>query len=301
MNLKKTLIINWILIFIFAIICQLYNYYHTHYIGNPYLPTYAHPIILYLCLIYSGVSVTFGPSHYVTKTSKRAIAVYLCLWVLVLLTDSVQYTPFKPIDHLLYQADQLLFFDTQRTLAWVFEHPAITKLLTYSYAFLEIEMVLLFLCLIVINDNQCLKETLFLLLSTALIGFSLYYFFPTLAPASILKSPYFFKEQLDTGIKFTQIHHYVYPSTMEGGMIALPSFHCIWALITQRYTKRWPYIWWLLLPINTLLITACVALGWHYLIDIIFSCLIYSLIVFLLGIYLRENAKGKLNITTFRY
>jgi membrane-associated phospholipid phosphatase len=98
----------------------------------------------------------------------------------------------------------------------------------------------------------------------------------------MFQSDLFMAEQFDTGIKFKEIHHYAPITTMNGGMVAFPSFHAIWAWYCLQLMRGWPIAYCLLWIINMLLILSCILLGWHYPIDIIASLV---LILLTHGIY----------------
>ena len=59
------------------------------------------------------------------------------------------------------------------------------------------------------------------------------------------------------------------PTTNEGGLIALPSFHAIWAMLSVYLFKEWPVACFSLLSINIVLVASCILLGWHYPLDIL--------------------------------
>ena len=267
---------------LFASACKLFNALNTQYIGNNYIPPATGFIFIVIALMYCGVVLLSSRQSFFAQVLQRLALVYSCLWLLAFLTDSVQYTPFPEIDKWLLQLDSHLYFNTNQALNWLFHYPKLVSLLTYAYAFLQIELLGFFLILVVINHPQKLHESLFLLLSTALIGFAFYYFFPTIAPAGVISNHHFYKEQLDTSLKFKQIHQHLTPTTIEGGLIGMPSFHCIWALICQYYVRDWPYVWWGLLPFNSLLLIACVLLGWHYLVDVLAGIALFYLCLYMM-------------------
>ncbi|HAT8115747.1 TPA: PAP2 family protein, partial [Legionella pneumophila] len=157
-------------------------------------------------------------------------------------------------------------------------------LLAVIYDTLPYQMSIIPLCVIVSGRFYILKDYYFLLLCTTLMGFSYYYFFPTTAPASELQSSLFAPEQIATGLKFHQIHNHIQPTTIEGGLIALPSFHTIWAILCVYLIKDWFIPCLLLSIINVLLILSCVLLGWHYPIDILAAIILVGLSYYLLTV-----------------
>ncbi len=266
-----------LVIFVFASLALLYNYLQTHYIGNLYTPDKVGAYALLLVIIFLGCMLQFGFNSTITQISYRFCLVFALLFLLAYLTTAVQFTPFAPIDRYLLAADRFLQVDTVQILHFVYQYPLLVKILNKAYAFLHIEIVLTCITVILFRHDKQFAEFVFLFLLTGLIGFAIYYLFPTTAPASLLKSAYFSAEQLDTGKKFYQIHQHLVPTTMRGGMVAMPSFHCIWALICQRYFRHKPLIAYLLLPINASIICACLFLGWHYFVDILVSLAIFLL------------------------
>ncbi len=219
--------------------------------------------------MYLGFFIQAGESHYFTRLSKELVLFFIMMSLLAFASNAVQYTPFAPVDSYLLQIDSSLHIQLTTILQWTHAHPRLQQLLVYSYDSLPYQMAFIPLLLMATKHHAQLREYYYLLLITALLGFGFYYFFPTTGPASIIDSPYFGELQKATGLKFMQIHGHKKPSTLEGGLIALPSFHVIWACLSLYLVRVWPLLWCLLLPFNLILIASCVLLGWHYGIDLI--------------------------------
>lgn len=269
-------------IFLFSSAAIAINNTVTHYIGNQYVPYEQYYLIVPLILMLAGSYLMTDWDSIFTNLMKRTIFLYLFLCLLIFFTTAIQYTPFSPIDSALKQIDGFLLVDTNALLNWVYQHPLLSDLLTLSYAALNWELVFVFCLIVLTNDEKSSYEFYFIMLFTALIGFVFYYFFPTLAPASLIQNNHFFKQQYDTALKFHEIHQHMKPSTLEGGLIAMPSFHSIWALLCQYYLRRWPLLWFIALPLNALILVACVLLGWHYLVDILAAASLVGLSIFIL-------------------
>lgn len=259
------------------------NARYTHFTALEYLP---HSLVLYcalkLTIIFVGCKVLLDPKHFFIKFLNRLIVIYGVVALTALYTTAIQVTPFSPIDPSLVKIDQYLGVDMPQILHFVHNNVYLNSLLSYAYAFLTPELTFTMLYLIFFYEKRSQELFIFLMLSSALVGFSIYYFLPTIAPASIINSPFFLNDQHQTHIKFELIHNYLpAPQSLAGGLIAMPSFHCIWALICQYYLMmRSKVIGYLVLPLNISLILSCLLLGWHYLIDIIASFIIVlSLII----------------------
>ncbi|MGL5741085.1 MAG: phosphatase PAP2 family protein [Legionella sp.] len=204
-------------------------------------------------------------------------------------TNAVQLTPFPTIDRSIITLEKYFHINMKAILIWTNDHPQLKYVLGVIYDILTLQMTILPLLIIVTCRFHLIREYYFHLLCTTLIGFGFYYFFPTTAPASVIHSSLFSPEQLDTGIKFRQIHHYIHPSTIDGGLIAFPSFHTIWAILCVNLLREWIVSCVLLLINNLLLIASCVLLGWHYLSDII-GAFILLFISYCLLKYLRPTS-----------
>lgn len=245
--------------------------------GNNYFPPHATIIGVTVLLMWCGSTLQFGRKHKISNTLKELVYFFMVMSIIALTTVAVQFTPFSPIDQSIVDLEVFLGFKMEVVLQWTAEHPRLNHLLATIYDSLPEQMSYLPLIVILCQRFERIKEYYFLLLFSALIGFSFYYFFPTLAPASIINSSLFGEAQRATGLKFQQIHHYIMPTTMDGGMVALPSFHAIWAWYCVYNIRDWPIAVAILLPINTLLIASCILLGWHYPMDIFFSLIIILL------------------------
>lgn len=267
----------------------LINYFIYSYSGNNYFPDQVYLIFLILVFFYLGLVVYFGRKHRFTHIGKELIYFFAVMSVIALATNAVQLTPFPPIDHYLLEIESALDINMQSILSWMEQHSHLKTVLTFIYDSLAYQMAFIPLVAIASERYSLIRNYYFLMLSTTLLGFSFYYFFPSLAPASIIQSPLFSEAQRATGLKFHQIHDHLIPSTLEGGLIAFPSFHTIWALLCVYLLKDWRIPCFILLGINCLLLASCVLLGWHYLIDVVGGVLLLALCFYLMRICHRHS------------
>lgn len=255
-------------------IAFIINFYHSHYLGNNYFPPDTTSIAIILIIMYCGCSIQFGSTNQLSKTMKEIIIFFIMISILAILTNAVQYTPFSPIDYQIYSIEQSLHINLQGIIAWTNHYPQLKQGLDFIYNTLPLQMTFIPLFIIFANQRQKIREFYFLMLCSAMIGFIFYYFFPTTGPASIVKSPFFSEAQKATTLKFIQLHQQIKPSTLEGGLIALPSFHVIWAWLCLYLLRDWPMVYFPMGILNLILMASCVLLGWHYPIDIIGSVLV---------------------------
>lgn len=279
---KYFTVIAALLICVLSTIALAINDFIYQFPGNNYFPPGMPIIATTLLLLWVGYSLQFGKDSAYAQIIREIIYFFMVVSVIALATNAIQFTPFPPIDKQLIQIETLFHLDLNATLAWTASFPWLKTILSLAYDSLTYQMVYLPLLVIFTRRIRYVREYYALFLLSALIGFSFYYFLPTMGPASFIDSAYFSQQQYDTGIKFREIHHHLAPSTLDGGMIAMPSFHAIWAWLCLYLSRCLPIVFIVLLPINLLLIASCVLIGWHYPID-----LFGSLIVLLLthGIY----------------
>lgn len=276
MNRSPTLclLFSGLIVCVISVCALLVNLAVYKFPGNNYLPFDTTAIGLFIIFIYAGFSLLFPSNHSFIKMTRTLGFFYLSMLAIGLLTNAVQFTPFPPIDHYIVVFEHRLGINMASIVKWTSQHPLLRNLAVAIYDSLPTQMSFLPIMMIVFMRLNTVLEYCSLMLISAIIGFTLYYFFPTTAPASVISSPFFTTAQHATGIKFAEIHHYITPSTLQGGMIALPSFHVIWAWFCLYLVRGVPLFFWLLLPVNTVLVISCVFLGWHYPIDVAASIII---------------------------
>lgn len=276
-NLILAVIISFMSTVVFVI-----NYYDYQFPGNNYFPHQMPSLGIILILALLGTYLLFEANSTYFKIVRELVYFFLVISVIANATNAIQLTPFNPIDEQLISIDHAFSIHLEQIMAWTASIPWLSNLLKLSYDSLSYQMAYLPFVMIFARKFSYLHEYYLLLLLTALLGFSFYYFFPTMGPASFMQSPYFITEQYATGVKFAEIHRHIPPSTIDGGMIAMPSFHAIWACLCLYLSRCWPILFIVLLPLNILLIASCVLLGWHYFIDLIGSLIT---LVLAYGIY----------------
>lgn len=288
---KKYIVYAGSFLFFLIVIANGVNFFIYHYPGNNYFPPTTAYVAVNLVLLYTGLSLQYGRASRISIIAKEIAFFYTVMLLLVLATNAVQYTPFAPIDKKILIFEQKWHVNTQTLMTWARSFPGLTDILSFVYDSLPTQMTYFPLILIVLGRFQTIRNYYFLLIISTLIGFSFYYFFPTTAPASIITNLPFSEAQQATGLKFMQIHHYIKPTTLEGGMIAFPSFHVIWAWLCLYLLKEFQIGWIIMLPINFLLMMSCVMLGWHYCMDIVAAGVVILLSHGLLFIATKKTTK----------
>lgn len=276
-TISKVAVVLAGIIVLLATIAISINCFTTQYRGIDFFPDHSVYIGITIFLIYLGFVFLNTNNSYPKLAAKELLYFYLMMAIIAYASDAVQLTPFPSIDKYIVAMDQKLGVNMLSILRWTHAHKQFQHLLNLCYNSLPLQMSLIPLILIALGRFQLMRSYYFLMLFTSLIGFVFYYFFPTEAPASVFNSPLFTPDQVATGIKFKQIHAHIIPSTKEGGLIAMPSFHVIWAVFCTYLVKDWFIPCLILGVINCLLIASCVLLGWHYPSDVIMGLILASL------------------------
>jgi hypothetical protein len=273
-SIRNCTLISGLMLLLLASIAFFINFLFYHFEGNNYLPAGVYPAGIDLFMIFCALRYYFDKTHYLCKLIQTIMSIYLTMAAIGLLTNAMQLTPFVPIDKIIIAFEQSLHIDLSQVIAWTAQHSWLKIKLAKIYDSLPYQMSFLPLLIAIFGQFGKVREYLCLMLISAIIGFEFYYFFPTTAPASNILSPFFSPEQYATGIKFKEIHNHLSPSTIEGGMIALPSFHVIWAWLCVYLVRGCKWLFVFLFPINLLLVFSCVLLGWHYPSDVLGALLV---------------------------
>lgn len=266
-------------LFMFGCLCALTaNLIIYHYPGNNYLPalsSYSSCIILFL--IAKGLKLQFDYENYYSRSFQELSVACLVFTVVFWGAGMITFTPYPPIDSLLVQSDKWLHVNVRSLVNWLQAWPTLRGWLDFIYGGLSIELFIIPMLLIFLRRYALLYEFYTLIFVSAILGYGFYYFFPTIAPASVLGGAGFMPEQFATGVKFNELHHYIQPSTHEGGLISFPSFHVIWAWLVVYIVRCWRPLFIVLSCWNSVLVISCVLLGWHYAIDVIGSAIVLVL------------------------
>lgn len=261
-------------IFCFSLAILLINEWIYQYPGNNYI---RHNKLIVWFILFVNVLVFcrfFGVRIVSNETIQGYLLYFLVGALAVLSVNAIQYTPFNPIDTSILALEKLLHIDSMSFVIWTHQYPTLTGRLHQIYGLLTYEMVVVPVFVLTIKKFNYLYEYFHIMLIAICIGFLFYYFFPTTGPASNLNPSYFREEQLATGLKFWQIHHYQQPTTASGGMIAMPSFHVIWAWLNVYLIRFRPLCCLALAILNLLMTFSCVLLGWHYCLDVLGSIIV---------------------------
>lgn len=223
--------------------------------------------LLGLIFLFYGMFIQIESPH--ASTFIWGVGLFFwCALTNIIVVNSIQSTPFSPIDNTLEKIDQWMGVDTPALMSWTYHHPSIHQILHKVYNSLMIELLGIPVLLTIMCARKSLVIFYLALFITLYVGCAIYYFFPTMAPSGILHSPYFSAAQHDTSLRFYDVHHYIRATTTEGGLIAFPSFHVIWAVLLTNACRSKKIFFYPMIIFNLVLIASTVLLGWHYLTDV---------------------------------
>lgn len=194
---------------------------------------------------------------------------YLIVMFNGMLTNYIQLTPYHTIDFSLVKIDKFLGFNQLAWLNWTYAHPWIQKIVNQCYGLMGFQLAIVPMVLALLMQKRAVRVLFISLLISFIIGTGIYYFFPTTAPASMFHDPNFALQQHDTFIKFFEIHHFLPVTTTQGGLIAFPSFHVVWAVLLAYSFRHKKYLFYPMALFNIIIILSTLMLGWHYLTDVI--------------------------------
>ncbi len=238
----------------------LVNTLTSDFSGNLYLPyrwLLVSPVILALTLLGMYALPHSPRSAFVTKSYGTYFFIFVSLAVL---TTGAQYTPFHVIDPLLLKADHAIGFNSLTLIDWTASHPIFHHIFSSAYEALTYELFLVPFVLALLQVEKALNTYFLAVMISFLIGMTFYYFFPSINPQFLLHDPHFTNQQHATFIKFFEIHHHLPVTTQQGGMIAFPSFHVIWAILLTYATKNKKWLLFPMIILNLLVIASTVFL-----------------------------------------
>ena len=197
--------------------------------------------------------------------------IFITLSLIALATNACQLTPYSNIDNFLGHHD---IISQLNAMKWLKAHPLLSLVLKWVYNSLNSMIAFCCVSFLLLRFRRITHDFCRYMLFTVAIGYTLYYFLPSCGPASILPSDFFLLEQHANHIKFHEIHQGLAPSTNDGGLIAFPSFHVLWAWGCVRCFYPFKRFFLILFAWFVGICLSCFFLGWHYALDIISSLFI---------------------------
>ena len=257
-------------IFLASIIVLFLNHFIYHYQGLNYINENALSL-LNEAILFKIAAKIFEPFKRLENLINDFIKLFGCFVLLMIATTAVQYTPFHLIDDFLFRHEKLPLLSL---IDWTKNKLKLFNIIAWIYNSLIQGLYILPLLFTLLRQSKKVNNFCHYMVFTGIFGFGFYFFFPSCGPVHLYDKTHFLAAQVNNYQKYYDIHHHLIPSQMNGGMIACPSFHVIWAwacvrfFISNRILFPFALTWFLMICASTIL------LGWHYSIDVLSAILI---------------------------
>lgn len=259
----------------------LFNLFTYKYQASSYISSSSLLALLPGCLLYwFARNIQKTHPHLSFILDAAWVIIYVSL-VINFFTMTIQYTPFQLNDALLQSWDLKFGYNTVPVINWFFQFPKLIYILRMAYNSMIQEIFFVPIILALLQQRRRFEVFINVCLISAIIGYLIYYFFPTSDPAALFHSPHFSKNIVSVPKRFYDVQHYIVNHYIKGGIIGLPSFHVIWAIAVIYSFKNYKVLFYLFLIWNSVVILSTLALGWHFLVDILASFVIVAFAILL--------------------
>ena len=243
----------------------VYRYHGFNYINESALTLFNEAILFKLA------TKLFEPFKRLENLINDFVKLFGCFVLLMIATTAIQFTPFHLIDNFLFKHEKLPLLSL---IDWTKTNTKVFDIFAWIYNSLNPALYLLPLVFTLLRQTTKINSFCHYMIFTGIIGFGFYFFFPSCGPVHLYDKTHFLASQVNNYQKYYEIHHNLIPGQVDGGLIACPSFHVIWAwacarfFISNRILFPISLTWFLMISASTIL------LGWHYSIDVLFAFLI---------------------------
>lgn len=211
---------------------------------------------------------------------------YVVVFVMLFADMAVSTTPFSLHNQWLNEIDLWLGFNLGAFVSTIRQHHLLYVSFSVIYILLFSALKVIPLTLAAIGEKKAVYRYVINFLISCLLGFVIYYFWPSTDASSIVHSIKFNFLQYHINTQFHQLHHYEPSKFYQAGFISFPSYHTIWAILLAY--ACWPRKW-LFYPVavfSTLVIISALASGWHFLTDIIGGVFVATLSIMITNYFI---------------
>lgn len=244
------------------------NHYVLHYLVDfpltQLLQSYAYLFTTYIaCAIRRAHRRTgqclLNISLWLLLVSSMYLVCYACLT-----------TPFPTVTAHIANFDELFNINQIAWMQYVQQHAWLHSLLQHSYASLPILLLGTMIILLATGQYQEATNLVNANLIAAIVGVSIFFYFPSLPPAAVWHHAAHFPADTYLIIqRYYAIHHHIAFDKPVQGLIPFPSFHVIWSCISVLALRKQRWAYALSSLIALFIIASTVLLGWHYVADVL--------------------------------
>ena len=200
------------------------------------------------------------------------------------------------IDNQLAQFDKMIGFDWLGHVSWVNSHPFLYELLLGAYKSISYQIFFVFAVLYLTLNLERLREYIVLFFAMGAVSTVLVTFFPAVGASYFYHpSPEMFSNMFQSPGDYSREHFMaLHNGTKMGilftdsiGLITFPSFHTqavflfIWAV--RRTVMFWP-----IFILNMFMLLSTVAVGGHYILDIVAGAAVAIILAYAYGVWVRR-------------
>ncbi|MBV53002.1 MAG: hypothetical protein CL816_02930 [Coxiellaceae bacterium] len=239
---------------------------------------HSYQAVLFLsCVIAYSLAVASGiQSGYLILVVKGAGLMGIAIGLQIVMTGILITTPFPLQDEWFYRVDQAIGYEQKVTIQFIIDHPLLRVVLAHAYNSLKTMAMLVGIALLISMKLVSYYRYIAYFLITFLIGSLIYYFFPSTDVSSIIPSKIFSPSAYMVVEQFKLEHNYKPISQFAIGLISMPSFHTIWAMVITFSLWNVRYLRWIALCYSVIVVISALCLGAHFLVDILAGLVIAS-------------------------
>ncbi len=212
--------------------------------------------------------------HHRIALALEAAALFNATVVVGLPLESVLASAALPFqDHALVEADRTMGIDWVALAFWFREHPAFTLALCYAYASIGWQPMLLIPVLAWASPERLrrvmttcavvLAITMVVFLVAPAIGPYEYFHFKAADFPAVRVSAAWVAPPITESLR-NGLHEFYF-----AGLVTFPSYHAVTALLFGFGWLAVPFLRWVFVPLNLLMLISCVPIGSHYVIDVV--------------------------------
>jgi len=185
------------------------------------------------------------------------------------------------IDSLLAAFDQALGVSWPAIMGFAADHPLLTQTLSLAYDSIIAQTLLLVLLLGLCRQELQLYGLCLAIAVGAVITIAVWTAFPSFGAYSVyhlspaVTAKLHLVEGLDYGQQLSLLLKngpgLISPHDLRG-IIGFPSYHTVQAIVLAWYARKLPYVSWVFLGLNILVVAATPVHGGHHIVDILGGC-----------------------------
>lgn len=274
---ERVIFLLFFLCFLFSSTLIIYNWLYVRYaniVSNLLVPPAgaAGFLLLYFCCV--NTRQRFPRLSYFFL---GILYMIIFIYSMFLTCGSAMLTPSTHLlNYQLLQWDLALGFNQLPLVVWASKHDILHSILQFGYGSWGYQLALVCPVLALCKQYQQIRQWTLGGILAILIVATIYYFFPSLPPASVYPEYHFDSGCYECINRFYLLHSYQRFAFTQCGLIVFPSCHVIYALFTTWAFRNIKWILWPVIVLNVILIASTLLLGMHFLVDVLGAVVVFG-------------------------